>query len=492
MTTTTSTSSTSNVTASATQSLLTSLNTGSGVDTATLVTSLVQAQFAAKTAALTARNDQLTTQISSATTLKSTMTNFSTALQQLVKGGTLTTQPVSSNSGALTVSALPGAKLANLSRSVRVDQLASAQGARTANAVSDRTAVIGSGTFTLTFGQATYSADGKSMTGFDGDLDNDGNADNQLTIDVTDASLDDIAAAINAKKAGVTATVVTDGMGGSVLSLNGQSGANQAFTLAATDDPSGNLAQFAIGVGASGTTLTAEALNAKLTVDGISVERASNTITDLIDGVKMELNATTASAVSLTSTPPTAALKNAVADFVDTYNLAIAQLKEQTNPQTGALKSDTAARSLISSLQSLSTLPLSYGVASGTANTLAAVGVRTNRDGTLEVDTTALDKALADDPDAVEAMFAYSPGGINGLSAQLDKITSAATSVIFGLGASITRYTSAQSDVAKQQASITDQSDQMTTRLTQQFSSMNAKIAAYKSTQTFLENQIKA
>ena len=35
-------------------------------------------------------------------------------------------------------------------------------------------------------------------------------------------------------------------------------------------------------------------------------------------------------------------------------------------------------------------------------------------------------------------------------------------------------------------------SDAMTTRLTQQFSSMNSKVSAYKSTQTFLENQIKA
>ena len=492
MTTTTSSTTASSVVTSATQSLLTSLNTGSGVDTASLVTSLVQAQFAQKTAALTARADTLTAQVSAASTLKSTMSNFSAALQTLVKSGSLATQPISSNGSALGVTALPGAQLAGLSRAISVDRLASAQGSRTTAPIADRTAPIGSGTFTLTFGQATYSADGTRMTGFDGDLDGDGTADKSLTINVTNASLDDVAAAINAKRSGVSATVITDGQGGAFLSLKGQTGTAQAFTLTATSDPSGTLAQFDVDPAAAGTSLTSGAINAKLTVDGIAVERASNAVSDLIDGVKLDLNQVTAGPVTVSSTPSTAALKQAVADFVDTYNLAVGQVKEQTDSKTGALRSDTAARALLASLQGLSTKSLSYGVADGVPNTLAAIGVRTNRDGTLSVDSAALDKALTDTPDAVEAMFAYSSNGINGLSAQLDKITATATSVVFGLGASVTRYTAAQSLLEKQQATLTDQSDQLTKRLTQQFSSMNAKISAYKATQSFLDNQIKA
>lgn len=497
MTTTTSTTATptaSSLTASATQSLLTSLNTGSGVDTASLVSSLVQAQFAVKTAALTAKNDALTSQISSATSLKSTISNFSTALQSLVKGGTLTTQPVSSNPTALEATALPGASLSGLSRSVSVSQLASAQSARSNTAVADRTAVIASGnsTFTLSFGQATYSADGKTMTGFNGDLNNDGTPDNQVTIDITDASLDKIAAAINAKKTGVTATVVTDGQGGAFLSLKGQTGANQAFTLKATSDPSGNLAKFNVEPNATGTTMTSGAVNAKLSVDGVAVERASNTVSDLIDGVQLQLNQVTSSAVSLTSKSPTDALRNAVSDFVDTYNLALGQVRDDTDAKTGTLKSDTAARALLTSLRGLTTKPLTSSTDPNIPNTLAAIGVKTNRDGTLSVDSSALDKALTDSPDAVEAMFAYSPVGISGISAQIDKIASTATSVVFGLGASIASYTSQQSTIAKQQETLTSQSSDMTTRLTQQFSTMNAKISAYKATQSFLDNQIKA
>jgi len=46
--------------------------------------------------------------------------------------------------------------------------------------------------------------------------------------------------------------------------------------------------------------------------------------------------------------------------------------------------------------------------------------------------------------------------------------------------------------VSKAKDDLSDQSDQMKTRLTQQFASMNAKVAAYKSTQAFLKSQIDA
>ncbi len=79
-----------------------------------------------------------------------------------------------------------------------------------------------------------------------------------------------------------------------------------------------------------------------------------------------------------------------------------------------------------------------------------------------------------------------------GLSATLTALTTSATSTLTGLGASTVRYTAAEADVAKQQDKVTDQSAQLTTRLTQQYASMNSRVSAYKSTQTFLTNQIAA
>ncbi|WP_445191213.1 flagellar filament capping protein FliD [Sphingomonas sp. Tas61C01] len=495
MTTTNTTNTTSNVVTSATQSLLTSLGTGSGVDTASLVTSLVQAQFANRSAALTTKSDALTAQITGAASLKSAMTSFNTALDTLVKGGTLATQPLSSSS-AIGVSAVAGAKLSGLSSSISVTQLATAQTVRTKAVITDHTAPIGTGSFTLTFGKATYSADGTAMTGFNGDLDGNGTDDQAITIDVTNASLDGVAAAINAKRTGVVASVVADGSGGAYLSLRGPTGDAKAFTLAATSDPGGGLSQFNVGPSADPSTattgITATAQNAKLTVDGIPVERASNTVTDLVDGVKLQLNAVSAAPVTLSSTPPSGALAQAVSDFVDTYNQVFAVVTAQTDAKTGALRSDPAAQTLLRSLKALSSKTLVYGAAAGTPSTLAGIGVGTNRDGTLKLDTTALNKALVGTPDAVEQLFAVSTNGLNGISAAVGQISTAATSVVFGLGASESRYTKAQGVLADQKDKLADQSDAMKVRLTQQFASMSSKVAAYKSTQTFLTGQIAA
>ena len=491
MTTTTTTNTTSNVVTSATQSLLTSLNAGSGVDTASLVTNLVQAQFANRTSALTAKADALTAQLSGAASLKSAMTSFNTALDTLVKSGTLTAQPLSSNP-ALGVSALPGGKLSGLASSINVTRLATAQSARTTAAVMDRTAPIGSGSFTLSFGKATYSADGTAMTAFDGDLDGNGTADSAITIDVVNASLDGIAAAINNKRAGVTASVIADGNGGAYLSLRGPTGDAKAFTLAATSDPDGGLAQFAVDPTSATTSITGIAQNARLTVDGIAVERAGNTITDLVEGVKLQLNATTTTPATLSSTPPGSALSQAVADFVDTFNQVYAIVVAETDAKTGALRSDPAAQTLLRSLKALTGRTLVSGAASGTPASLAAIGVGTNRDGTLKLDTAALNKALVGTPDAVEQLFAFSTNGLNGISAAVNQVATAANSVIFGLGASESRYAKAKGTLADQQDKLEDQSAAMKTRLTQQFASMSSKVAAYKSTQTFLTGQIAA
>jgi flagellar hook-associated protein 2 len=496
MTTTTSTTSTptptptptptaASLTASAAQSLLTSLNTGSGVDTASLVTSLVQAQFAAKTAAITAKNTTLAAQISGVSTLKSTISGFSTALSTLITGGTLTTQPNSSNTAVFTATAQSGAKLANLSSAITVSALASAQGARSTTAVASRATPVGSGSFTLTLGTATYDSTGASMKTFAA------GAAAPVTIDITNGSLDDIAAAINAKRAGVTASVITDADGSAYLSMKGATGAAQAFTLTASSSSDDALAKLNVGIGAA-TTLTSVAQDATLTLDGVTVKRSSNSISDLVPGVTLALTGTSTAAVALTSTRPTLALIQAASDVTETFNQVLATVKGLTDAQTGDLKSDTAAQTLLRSLQTLTTKQLTTSTTPGAPTTLAQIGIGTNRDGTLTVNQATLTAALTKFPDEVEAMFASATSNTGGLSAQLAAITTAASNTTYGLGASTTRYTKAQADLTTEQDSISTQSDAMTTRLTQQFSTMNSKVAAYKSTQTFLENQIKA
>ena len=93
-----------------------------------------------------------------------------------------------------------------------------------------------------------------------------------------------------------------------------------------------------VGPGAGGMAVTGPGRSAQLTVDGIAVERASNTIDDLVSGVKLNLTATSPVAVTLTASTPSDALTQAVNDFVDTYNQVMTVIKQQTDPVTGVLR----------------------------------------------------------------------------------------------------------------------------------------------------------
>lgn len=463
----------------AVSSIAAALGTGSGIDTVSLVSSLVDAQFSIKNKQLQTQSDTLTAQISGVSSLKSAISGFSTALNNLVQGGTLATGPTSSLTTVAKVSTLTGKTVTNLAATLDVVQLAKPQTAASAP-VTDRTAAIGGGSFTLTFGTATV-ADG-TMTGFAP------GSGTPVSITIADNSnLNAIAAAINAKNAGVTASIVSD-TGGARLVLKGATGASQAFTLELSDP---GLSDLSVGVGTTGTTIGSVAQDAIVKLDGVQVQRASNTISNLVDNVKIELSGV--GTTTLGASTPTTAMSQAVSDFVETYNQVLTTLKQQVDPKTGALRNDPAAQAL---MRSLGRLPLTQiSGDSTTPQTLAEIGVATNRDGSLRIDSARLTKALTTYPATIEKMFAPASGSAttgNGLAAALAAISTAAVSSQTGLGASEARYNTAKRDLSDAQDKTSEDADRVRARLTAQFAQMDARVAAYKSTQTFLTNQIAA
>lgn len=480
------------VTTSATSSILTSLGAGSGVDTAGLVKSLVEAQFASKNKQLAKQESTLAAQISSVGRVQSGITGFAAGLKALVKGGSLVTQPTSSDASVLTASALPGAKLSGLSAQVEVTRLATAQIATTATPFASRTATIGTGTLTLTFGTATVANGAQTSFAAGSSL------PLAIAVDTAHQTLDGIAKAINAAATGVTASIVTDADGSARLTLKGPTGAAQAFTLSG-DTPA--LAALNVGIGESATTIGVAAGNAQLKVDGIAVERASNTVTDLIEGVKLDLaTAAVGKPVTLGTSTPTDGIRQAVTDFVETYNQLQAVLKAETNASDGALRSDYNASGLSRALRGLTLTNLVTDAAAGAPTTLSAIGVTTNRDGTLAVDAARLTAALAKTPDAVEALFADGTGPTgHGLAAALDAISTEAVEkkVVVGGKTETLGLTGSAALYARQKAKVQDAEDQVakdtavySERLTRQYAASDARIAAYKASQTQLQNQI--
>lgn len=464
-------------------SIVNALGAGSGIDIRGLVDQLVTANFQARNGQLDRQNRTLSAEISSASSLRSDITSFASGLKTLATGGTVANQATSSDTSIIRASAIAGSTLPSASTEVEVRQLARAQTAASAPQAS-RTAAIGTGKLTLQFGTATTS--GGAITGF--------TAGTSAAIDINitsgNDSLNGIAAAINAANVGVTATIVTD-TSGARLSLKGATGEAQAFTLTATEDVGApGLAALNIGVGSSIGTAAQDAIVA---VDGIALKRPSNSISDLVDGVKLDLVAARpGTSVTLGSNIPTDALKQAVNDLVSAYNNLASNVRSQTNATDGTLRGDAAARNFSRALGRLTLTPLSTTAPSGAPRTLAEIGVATNRDGSLTVNTAQLDAALRNFPSAVEALFANGTGASGGgIAAAFQAIADAATDSTTGLGASIDRYTRAQATVSDQRARVSTETEAFRTRLTRQFSGADSRVAAYRTTGAFLTQQFR-
>lgn len=385
---------TSNTNASIGQSILSSLNAnGAGIDTDTLITSLTAAQKTSVETPITTKQTAVAAQISSTANIASDLSAFSTSLNTLIQGGTLLTQPTSSDTTTMTVSALAGSNIGNLTGTVVVSALAQAETLESPPVAANTS--YGSGNFTLT------TTGGQSVS---------------LTAGTDFTDLNSLTTAINAKTAttGVTASVVTDG-NGSHLVLKGGTGAAQGFSITATGDASGfgytpTAGDTATANVASGTGMQRlqVAQDAAFTIDGVSYTRPSNTIADAIPGVKMTLIKT--GTLSLGSSRPTDAITQAVNDFVSAYNQLKAELTTATAAATstsdaGPLRGNSAIRDLTTQLAKLTTTPLN---ATGNIRTLAELGVQTGLDGTLSVNSTTLSNMLTNYPDDVESMFTSS------------------------------------------------------------------------------------
>jgi flagellar hook-associated protein 2 len=362
-----------------TTSIAASLGIGSGLDINAMVTGLADAAKQPKLDLITKRDTANKAKVSALAQVSGGIDSFASALTGLISGGTLFSQPSVSDPSVFTASAVPGARLGGLSATVEVRQLAQAQVLSSASVT--RTDPVGQGVLTIAVGAASVD----------------------VTIDASNDNLDGLAKAINDKNAGVTASVVTDSLGARLV-VKGKSGAAAAFTLSVPGGTTSGLERFASGA----MNVAQGAQDALLKVDGVEVTRPTNSFSDVIPGVQIELkNAKPGTNVAVGVTRPTAAISQGIRDFVSAYNELMGVIRDATKADpsgaTGVLRGDIGVAALQRQLAKLPTTTLS-STGSG-VHTLAEIGVSTNRDGTLGVDAVKLQNALAADPDGVEALF---------------------------------------------------------------------------------------
>lgn len=464
---------------SATRSIVAALGGGSGIDMQALATNLAAAQFAARTDRLTTKLETLDKQISAASDLKNMLSGLATSLGERVRQGDLSPQPQLSNP-AVAKTTLSGTPLVRGNFSLEVTALASAQ-TLTSPAYASAASTVGSGTLTLRFGTATaggFTADGS-----------------RAAVDITIASgatLADVASAINAKGAGVSAYVAQTNSGAQLV-LKGANGVANGFVLEATEavgDP--GLAALAWTPPAAPTRLLSAAADAEFKIDGLAMHSASNTVVDAIPGVALSLTGTnTGAPAQITFSDPAAAISTAMQDLTGALNEVAAALNAAADPKSGELARDSGALALKRSLSSLAGTVIMPTAPNGAPTTLADLGLTTQRDGTFTLDGKRLAATLKSDAAGAAAMFT---NGLFGVYATIDGIARrAATPGDPGtLAGSISRYTTQRTKASADQTKLTEQQENLRAQLSQRFAVADNRIGVSKSTLTFLKNQISA
>jgi flagellar hook-associated protein 2 len=363
-------------------------SSSSGID----VTSAVNAAVTAAQAPETAWENQestLESQSTALTQIQTDATNLDNDMQSLNSlTGPLSARTVtSSNSNVVTASAASGSAASN--HTVVVNSLATTASWASAPVASATTA-LAAGSFTIT------GANGEPTT---------------ISTGTGTSTLNDVATTINSDNLGVTASVISDANGARLAIVSNTSGQAANFTVSSASGGSLSFTQAVTGQ------------NASLSVDGISIASASNTVTGAVAGVTFNLlNASPGTNVSLTVAPDTSQASIAINQFVTDYNKAISDLNTQftfSGTGEGVLATDSDVRSLQTTLESAISYTATSTSGTTTMPNLSSLGISVNDDGTLTLDSSTLTNALQNNYSDVQNFFQGT--ALNGFANTLDQ-----------------------------------------------------------------------
>lgn len=389
---------------------ISSLGVGSGLDAETIVQKLVALQRQPIDALQTAKSD-LDTQVSSYGQVQSYLSSLQSSARALTDLSTWRATTVSSGDSTAVQATVQSGTPAG-SYSLTVSQLAKAQSVASATYYPASSAAVGQGTMTITLGQ--WSTDHSSFT------QKSGTAPVAVTIGAEDNTLQKIADKLNGAGAGVLASVVHDANGYRLSIRSKETGLENGFKITTTNAQDaggadiGNLGALAYdpSAGATDMTLMQDGQNAKAKINNLDVESASNTMTNVVDGLSLTLTKTFATAVDVTVSSDTDSIKKAVTDFAANYNSLVGYLRKQTaydatTKKAGNLQGD---RTAINLMYQMRTLASGNGGNSSVFTRLTDIGLEPQKDGTLKVDNTKVGKAVGN-LDELKKMLSNDAGG---------------------------------------------------------------------------------
>ncbi|MGJ8620948.1 MAG: flagellar filament capping protein FliD [Methylophilaceae bacterium] len=432
---------------------------------------------------LSSKSAAYETKLSVLATLKNGIAKFQAAVKGLKDTGSFQSfSATSSDSTALTSSAGSSANAGtyslNVSSLAQSQQLVAAGqasssatiGAGTSTTLSFDLGTIGGGTFTSgTYSGASFTSNGAGIQ--------------TVTIDSTNNTLEGIRDAVNSAKIGVTASIINDG-GASPYRLaftSTASGVDNSISIGVSGDAalSSLLSHDPAGTQNLSETLTAQ--NANFTLNGVAITKSSNTVTDAIEGVTLNLTKVTTAPVNLTVTKDTAAINEAANTFIKEYNALMSDLKSLSayasgGKSAGSLAGDPAVRQMITELTTI----IGGTVSGGEFETLTSVGITTKPGVGLVLDSTLFNSAINNNLDDLANLFTSDEG----FATKLDAWASTSINITI---------TARTSNINEAISNIVDEIDLREVRLaslekryTTQFSNLNRVLASMSAQQTFI------
>lgn len=369
------------------------------------------------------------------------------------------------------------------SYSFEVMQLAQGQRVVTSDATAP---TVGAGTLTFSFG--TYSTDTS-------DPDNPVTSFNAsrvetVTLEPGKDKLTDVRDAINSANIGIRAQIVNNGSVDQLILAGTREGAAQAFKI----EESGDLSGFGFDLTTGGSTMTSleTAQNAKIKLDGVVLTRSSNSISDAIDGVTLNLlKADPGKSTTLTVSNDRSAAKTSIEALVKAYNEFNTGIRSLTAVDAeaktvGVLTGDATARGIQTQMRNAFGAIVS---AFGGASSLSDIGITFNRDGSLSVNGATLEAAL-NDPTKKVAEFFAGADGVKGFSGLLqDRLDGYLKS-----GGLLDSRTSGINDSIKsldrQREVLARRLDMIEARYRTQFTALDSLLGSMSQTSNYLTQQL--
>lgn len=451
---------------------ITSAGLGSGLDIEGIISKLVAVESQPLNS-LAIKEAGYQAKISAFGALKGALSALQTTAKTLAMGTTFTGKSAaSSDSTVLTASATSTAAAG--SYSISVTQLAKFHAVRSDTNFAATTDTFNTGTLSIAIGGGTAV---------------------DITIDSGNNTLAGIRDAINDADAGVTASIINDGTTNRLVLASKTSGSVGAITVAVTDSGSGGTHALTTLASASlVTTQTAD--DANLTINGIAITRSSNTITDAVDGLTLNLAKGTLASpgtATVTVAQNTGTVTAAVNAFVKAYNDAITQIKSSTaydaaNKRASVLTGDGTARSIQSRLGSLVQAEVT-GVAGGIAR-LSDIGISVKADGTLVTDSSKLSAAIADPDKDVAALFSQTTSGNEGIAVRFNTLLDSFVGTSGLIASRTDGITASIKDLGKRAEALQTRLLSIEKRYRAQFTALDSLIASMNQTSQYLTQQL--